>query len=152
LDGKPVDNTICSYTEALRLIASTNFCAAWIAILLGLITGTIQGVFFHKEDWLGGYSSWKRRILRLGHISFFGMAFLNLALVMSASYLKMTDQDIAWSARLMLVALITMPLTCYLSVLKKPFRHLFFIPVISSLAGIGMFIFQIIGIMGVKPI
>ncbi len=89
-------------------------------------------------------------MLRLGHISFFGMAFLNLAFVMSASYLKLTDHDIVWSARLMLVALIAMPLICYLSVLKKPFRHLFFIPVISSLTGIGMFIFRIIEVTGIN--
>lgn len=56
-----------------------NVWAAWIGIALGLLSGTIQGLFFASEDWLGGYASWPRRMLRLGHISFFGIAFLNLA-------------------------------------------------------------------------
>ena len=53
-----------------------NLWAAWIGIALGLASGTIQGLFFAREDWLGGYGSWPRRMLRLGHISFFGIAFL----------------------------------------------------------------------------
>ena len=126
------------------MIATTNFYAAWLAILLGLITGTVQGLFFHDENWLGGYGSWKRRMLRLGHISFFGLAFLDLAFVMSASYLKLTGQDIVWTGRLMLVGLVTMPLVCYLSAIKKDFRHLFFVPVLSLLAGVGTFICKVL--------
>ena len=60
-------------------MAATNLWAAWIGIFLGLESGTVQGLFFHREDWLGGYDAWPRRLMRLGHISFFGIAFLNLA-------------------------------------------------------------------------
>ena len=122
---------------------ATNFYAAWLAILLGLISGTIQGLFFHDENWLGGYGSWKRRMLRLGHISFFGLAFLDLAFVMSASYLKLTEHEIVWTGRLVLVGLVTMPLVCYLAAIKKVFRHLFFVPVVSLLAGITIFICKV---------
>ena len=48
-----------------------NFYAAWLGILLGFIAGAVLGLFFHKENWLGGYASWPRRMARLGHISFF---------------------------------------------------------------------------------
>ena len=58
-----------------------NFLAAWLAILAGLVTGTVIGLFFHDPDWMGGYGSWRRRMMRLGHISFFGTGFLNLAFV-----------------------------------------------------------------------
>ena len=50
-----------------------NFYAAWIGILLGFVAGVVLGFFFHREDWLGGYHSWRRRMVRLGHISFFGI-------------------------------------------------------------------------------
>lgn len=126
------------------MIATTNFYAAWLAILLGLTSGTIQGLFFHDENWLGGYGSWTRRMLRLGHISFFGLAFLNFAFVMSALYLKLRECDIVWTGRLLLVGLVTMPLVCYLSAIKKDFRHLFPVPVISLLTGITIFICQVI--------
>ena len=31
-----------------------NLAAGWIAILVGLLGGTLIGLFFHREDWLGG--------------------------------------------------------------------------------------------------
>ena len=60
-----------------------NLLVAWVAILIGLLTGTALGLFFHDESWLGGYGSWRRRLMRLGHISFFGTGFLNLAFILS---------------------------------------------------------------------
>ena len=38
----------------------------------------VLGLFFHRENWLGGYASLKRRMYRLGHISFFGLGAVNL--------------------------------------------------------------------------
>ncbi len=58
-----------------------NLWVAWGGILLGLLSGIAQGLHFHKSDWLGGYGSWSRRMMRLGHVSFFGIALLNLAFV-----------------------------------------------------------------------
>ena len=66
-----------------------NLFAAWFAILAGLLTGTAMGLFFHRPDWMGGYGSWRRRMVRLGHISFFGTGFLNLAFVLSVEHLHL---------------------------------------------------------------
>ena len=119
-----------------------NFLAACAWILLGVLSGTMQGLFFHNEDWLGGYGSWQRRMLRLGHISFFGLAFLDLAFLDSVAYLKLTPEAVRWTARLILVGMVSMPSVCYLSAYNKNFRHLFFIPVGSLLFGIGLFIYE----------
>ena len=32
-----------------------NLIAAWSAILLGLVSGLVMGLFFHRENWLGGF-------------------------------------------------------------------------------------------------
>lgn len=109
-----------------------NVQAAWIAIYVGFIAGAIQGLFFHNEAWAGGYSSWARRLMRLGHVSFFGLAFINLAFVFSVQYLHL--QPSALQSNLFILALIAMPTICYLSAWKDTFRHLFFIPVGSLLA------------------
>jgi len=45
-----------------------NACIGWIAFLLGGLAGAIPGLFFHHPDWLGGYSSWRRRMIRLDHL------------------------------------------------------------------------------------
>ncbi len=120
-----------------------NLYAAWIGIFAGCIAGAVQGLFFHKDDWLDGYGSWCRRMTRLGHISFFGIGFINFAFAVSLRILEM-EGELVLSSRLLIVALITMPLFCYLSAFRKPFRNLFFIPAGSVIIGILLFLWRII--------
>lgn len=107
-----------------------NLWAAWIGILAGMVSGAAFGLFFHDESWLGGYNSWPRRLLRLGHISFFGVAFLNLAFAVT---LRLTGEvSGARAASYLLVAgAVLMPTVCALAAWRKPLRHLFFLPVLS---------------------
>ncbi len=107
-----------------------NYQAGWIAILTGLGVGTILGLFFHREDWLGGYASWRRRMIRLGHVSFFGTGFLNLAFIFSVEHLRL--EELPWvSSIAFLVGAVAMPTICFLSAWRESFRYLFFIPVVS---------------------
>ena len=110
-----------------------HLSAAWIGIFMGFLAGAGLGLFFHRENWLGGYSSWSRRMARLGHISFFGIAFINLAYGVSLALLESLLSP--YASALLLCGAITMPLVCFLSAYKKPFRHLFFIPVLSLVVG-----------------
>ncbi len=112
-----------------------NLFAAWIGMLLGGIMGAVQGLFFHNEEWLGGYGTWKRRMMRLGHISFFGIAFINISFAVTANIMGI-ELEISIPSVLFIVGAIGMPLICYLSAFKKGFRHLFFIPALSVIVGI----------------
>ena len=110
--------------------------AGWIGMLLGVASGAVIGMFFHREDWMGGYSSYRRRLTRLGHISFFGLAFVNFCFAFTQSVLPLAAP---WNATAMwgfLIGAATMPTVCFLSAWRKPFRHLFFIPVGGVLVGI----------------
>jgi hypothetical protein len=120
-----------------------NIYAAWIGILSGALAGAVQGLFFDKEDWLGGYSSWKRRMIRLGHISFFGIAFINLSFALSAVALGL-EERVGIPSLLFVIGAVCMPLVCYLSAIKSLFRHLFFIPALSVIAGIILFVWSMI--------
>lgn len=111
-----------------------NLHAAWVGILLGCVAGAAQGLFFRRDDWLGGYGSWQRRMMRLGHISFFGLAFVNLAFALTVRTLDI-DGSVIWASRLFILGAITMPLLCYVSSFKDAARHLFFIPVLSVIIG-----------------
>ena len=62
---------------------TANLLAAWIGFSLGCLAGAIPGLFFHRDDWLGGYASWQRRMIRLAHIAFFGIGFLNLGFALN---------------------------------------------------------------------
>lgn len=120
-----------------------NLHAAWIGILLGAVAGAVQGLFFHDERWLGGYGTWRRRMLRLGHISFFGIGLINMAFFLTVTTLDLHEGQ-AWSSRLLIVAAITMPLLCYLSAFRKEFRHLFFVPTLSVIVGVGLLLWSLL--------
>ncbi len=107
-----------------------NLMAAWIGFLAGVISGIVPGLLFHGEQWMGGYGSWPRRLTRLGHISFFGIGFLNLAFALTVRSLGQ-ESGLALASWLFITGAVSMPMLCYLSAWKKPFRHLFFIPVVS---------------------
>ena len=121
-------------------MANVNLTAAWVLILLGFLSGAGMGLFFRNAKWLGGYTSWPRRMLRLGHISFFGMAFINLAFFVSAPYLPITSA-VSTASALLLLAAIAMPTICLLSAFREKVRHTFFIPVGSLLTAASLLVF-----------
>lgn len=116
-----------------------NLYAAWIGIFLGLCAGALEGLYFHDEKWRGGYGTWKRRMVRLGHISFFGIGLINLAYALSLNYLGIAD-PLSLPSILLLIGAVSMPAVCYLSAFRKFFRHIFFIPAGSVILGVGIFL------------
>lgn len=116
-------------------IVITLIKAGWIGMLLGVVSGAVIGLFFHREDWMGGYSSYRRRLTRLGHISFFGLAFVNFGFAFTQSVLPLAAPWNAVATLGFLIGAATMPTVCFLSAWRKPFRHLFFIPVGGVLVG-----------------
>jgi hypothetical protein len=102
-------------------------------IVVGLISGTAAGLFFYDPNWLGGYSSWRRRMVRLGHISFLGTGLLNLGFAFTVALSPRESPSLA-ASWLFIVGAVTMPAVCFLSAWKDQFRYLFVIPV-ASLTG-----------------
>ncbi len=88
-----------------------------------------MGLFFHREDFLGGYTSFRRRMLRLGHIALAALGMLNVVFSLSP-----------WGEEVAGVCLMVgggaMPAICFLTAWRKPFRHLFFVPVVALLTAV----------------
>ncbi|NLE66251.1 MAG: hypothetical protein GX608_02425 [Lentisphaerae bacterium] len=124
---------------------NANIYAAWIGFLLGCLAGAIPGLFFHRANWLGGYASWQRRMIRLAHIAFFGIGFINLSFALTARALGL-DAGLQVSSVLLIAGAVTMPAVCYLSAWKPFFRNLFFIPAGSVTVGIALFAWRVIGL------
>lgn len=122
-----------------------NLGVGWIAILAGLLLGAVIGTFFHRADWLGGYGSWPRRMLRLSHISLVGTGLLNLAFALSADALNLAPPPRVASI-LFIVGAATMPMVCGLSAWRPAFRHLFFIPVLSLVLATAVLLYR-----GLRP-
>lgn len=119
-----------------------NIYAGWIGMLAGALAGAAMGLFFHREQWLGGYGSWRRRMLRLGHIALFGIALINLAFALTAKVLGI-ERGVEVSSILLLVAAAGMPAVCFLSAIKRGFRHLFVIPASSVIVAVALFTWRI---------
>ncbi len=114
----------------MNVIESFHLMAGWWGVTLGVLSGAAMGLLFHREEWLGGYGSWSRRMVRLGHISFFGLAFLNFMFALTVRDTLLHGVAVQCASTLFLAGAITMPLVCFLAAWRKPLRHLFPVPVL----------------------
>jgi len=117
-------------------VPNLNLMAGWLGMLAGVLSGAILGLFFHREDWMGGYGSYRRRLARLGHIAFFGLGFLTLIFAATAAQLPLNGRLLSTASWTLILGAVTMPLCCFLSAWRKPLRHLFPIPVLSITTGL----------------
>lgn len=115
-----------------------NLAFGWTWITMGFVAGAVLGMGFHKDEFMGGYNSWARRLTRLGHIAFFGTGFLNVlvgltGLLFGESYL---DAPIwTWISISFLLGGCWMPICCFVVAVKKEAKMIFVIPVVLLTTG-----------------
>jgi hypothetical protein len=112
-----------------------NWIAGWWLILAGFMVGAGLGLFFHRDDFWGGYDSFRRRIVRLGHIALEALGLLNLLFALS----PWPRPETWWAAvasPCFVAGGVAMPCVCFLTAWKKPFRHLFILPVLALVLGV----------------
>jgi hypothetical protein len=122
---------------------SVHLLTAWIGFLCGALSGAFAGLFFHRENWLGGYGSYPRRLVRLGHISFFGLGFLNALFALTVWIVQMPEVPVRVASIGLLTGAITMPLCCFAAAWRKSLRTLFPIPVASLLGGVALVVLML---------
>lgn len=116
--------------------AQSSITVGWITMLGGVVSGSLIGLFFHRAEWLGGYATFRRRMVRLAHISFFGIGFVNVLYGVTVATIPMRDDLARTGAMALLVAAIAMPANCLLTAWRERFRLLFFVPVIAVAVGV----------------
>lgn len=116
-------------------IAQLNLMLAWLWILLGFLSGMVLGLFFHRENWLGGYASLRRRMYRLGHISFFGLGAVNLLFWLTVKDLGGASSTLGIASWAFVVGAITMPIGCAVLAHFPKTYLIFTVPVLSLIAG-----------------
>jgi hypothetical protein len=118
-----------------------NWQFGWWLVLAAFVTGAAIGLFFYREDFLGGYGSFRRRIIRLGHIALAALGMMNVIFSYSPWPAPTT-----WAGRAASICFVVggaaMPTVCFLTGWREKFRHLFFIPVVALLAAV---VFTLIG-------
>jgi len=111
-----------------------NLVAAWLGILLGFVSGMVLGMFFHREDWLGGYASLRRRMYRLGHIALFALGAMNLLFWLTMKSLPVSSALAGWASGLFVIGAATMPLCCVIMAHRPKLHLIFSLPVVSLIA------------------
>lgn len=114
-----------------------NLTVGWTGMLAGALSGALIGLFFHRESWMGGYASLRRRMLRLGHIAFFGLGILNVLFALTLRVMPVPPVHGRAASIGFAASVVLMPLCCFLTAWKPGFRHLFPIPVAAVVAGVG---------------
>ena len=118
-----------------------NWQVGWWLVLLAFVTGAGIGLFFHRDDFLGGYNSFRRRIVRLGHIALAALGMLNV--IFSYSPWPLPATTLGDGASIGFIAGgVAMPAVCFLTGWRESYRHLFCIPVIALMLAV---VFTILG-------
>src|SRR5437762_12359317 len=112
-----------------------NWYAGWGMILTAFVTGAILGLFFYREGFLGGYTSFRRRILRLGHIALAALGMINVLYSLSPLAAESSLQTRVASLGFVIGG-VTMPAVCFLSAWRVGFRYWFFVPVTALVTAV----------------
>lgn len=113
-----------------------NLLVGWVAMIGGAFSGAGIGLYFHDDQWLGGYASFRRRMLRLGHIAFFGLGILNVLFALSAAEFVVRSPFDRIASMAFALGAITMPACCFLTAWRPYFRHVFVVPVLCVAIGL----------------
>jgi hypothetical protein len=105
-----------------------NWYVGWGLILTAFLTGAILGLLFYRDDFLGGYASFRRRIFRLGHIALAALGMINILYSVSSVALEPSPRTRVASFGF-IIGGVTMPAVCFLTSWRASYRYLFFIPV-----------------------
>ena len=112
-----------------------NWVAGWTLVLLAFLSGALLGLRWHREDFWGGYASFRRRVVRLGHVALAALGLMNV--IFSLSPLPTPGTTAARVASICFAAGgVLMPTVCFLTGWRAAWRHLFVLPVLSLIAAV----------------
>jgi hypothetical protein len=114
-----------------------NLFVGWACMTAGAAAGAAIGVFFHDEGWMGGYGSFRRRLVRLGHIAFFGLGMINVLFALSLTAFPAPQPYTYFASGALAIGALSMPACCLLAAWRPGLRYLFPLPVLSILGGLG---------------
>ncbi len=117
-----------------------NEIFGWAWVLVGFLSGLALGLGFHREEWLGGYSSLRRRMVRLGHVSLVALGALNVLYAQTAPRLVLSTALASTASLALIVGAVTMPACCGLMAWRPSFRLLFAVPIASLVLGAALVI------------
>ena len=113
-----------------------NELFGWGAVLASLAMGIYMGQKFQHEDWLGGYGSFPRRMVRLAHVALAAIGMLNIQFAQSLSRLHLSAEMLTTASLALMAAAVLMPACCLWMAYRRSHFEIFAAPVICLATGI----------------
>lgn len=113
----------------VRRLTALNRSIALTSLALGALSGMLIGLWSFGgpapvPDAIGDYGDLSRRLLRLGHIAFFGLAFLNLILARQLPALPLGPKAIRGALGCMNFGNVTLPAALIAAAFFEPVKYL----------------------------
>jgi len=114
-----------------------NRTIAWSSFFFGAASGMVIGLWAFDGPVpapasMTDYSATARRLLRLGHIAFFGIGYLNLLLAIELPSLYLSNKFKLWAAHAMNFANILLPVTLMAAAAVPQLKYLLPLPVSAA--------------------
>lgn len=128
--------TLCTDIDArtgdgwtIRRLAALNRSIALTSMALGALSGMLIGLWSFGgpapvPDAIGDYGDLPRRLLRLGHIAFFGLAFLNLILARQVPSLPLGVKAMRGALGCMNFGNVALPAALIAAAFWEPLKYL----------------------------
>lgn len=117
-----------------------NHLLGWILIDLGFVSGLLLSPGILNPDFLGGYGSPRRRLVRLGHIACFALGALNLLFATTVG--EVSGDALRLAAIGFGLGAITMPLCCFLVAWSRRWFLLFTLPVVCLIGAATLMVWR----------
>jgi hypothetical protein len=113
-----------------------NEICGWIFVLGGLVMGLVMGFKFQREDWLGGYGAFPRRMVRLAHVALVALGIINIQFSQSAPRLNLSPALAGLASFAFMAAAVLMPACCLWMAARRRHFEIFAAPVVCLAAGL----------------
>jgi hypothetical protein len=122
---------------------AVGLAVGWTSLAVGALTGLVLGLWSFGgpvpvPGWIGDYDALPRRLLRLGHIAFFGLGILSILL---ARHFGGPHRG-APGARLALAAMafgnVFLPATLIAAAMFEPAKYLMAVPAMAVTLALGL--------------
>ena len=112
---------------------AANRWIGWTCMAAGVGTGLVLGLWSFDgpvsvPEWIGEYGSTARRLIRLGHIAFIGLAILNILLSRELSRLHLSAVAKRTTAILMNIGNVFLPLTLFAAAAIPSLKYVMPVP------------------------
>ena len=114
----------------------TNVRLGWVSLAVGALSGLVLGLWSFDgpvptPPGLEDYQNLSRRLLRLGHIAFFGLGILNLLLARDLNSTALTFRGKSICSFLMNFGNVALPLSLVMAAFWHPLKYLMPVPAMA---------------------